>query len=46
VTAVLGDEGRFVGVVGNPDPVLPLTLTGSDAAALRRRPPEGDHWTG
>jgi len=46
VTAVVGHDGRFAGVLGNPDPVVPLTLTGADAAALRRRPPEGDHWTG
>ncbi|GAA5135292.1 hypothetical protein GCM10023320_64530 [Pseudonocardia adelaidensis] len=46
VVAVVGDDSRFVGVIGNSDAVPALTLTGSDAAALRRRPPEGGHWTG
>ena len=38
VTAVVGDGTRFVNAVGRPDVALPLTLTGSAAAALRRRP--------
>jgi hypothetical protein len=37
VVAVVGDASRFAGVVGNPDVAVPLTLTGPDAAALRRR---------
>jgi hypothetical protein len=38
VTAVVGDGARFVNTIGNPDVALPLTLTGPDAAGLRRRP--------
>jgi hypothetical protein len=38
VTAVVGDGSRFANVIGNPDASSPLTLTGEDAAALRRRP--------
>lgn len=38
VTAVVGDGSHFAGVVGNPDAARPLTLTGPDAAALRRHP--------
>jgi hypothetical protein len=37
VVAVVGDAAHFTGVIGNPDVVIPLTLTGPDAAALRRR---------
>jgi hypothetical protein len=35
--AVVGDDAQFVGVVGAADMAIPLTLTGPDAAALRRR---------
>ncbi|GAA0924925.1 hypothetical protein [Pseudonocardia zijingensis] len=38
VTAVVGDGSLFAGVIGNPDAAAPVTLTGADAAALRRRP--------
>jgi hypothetical protein len=38
VTVVVGDAAQFVNVVGNPDGLAPLTLTGPDAARLRRRP--------
>jgi hypothetical protein len=38
VTAIVGDGTRFVNVIGNPDAPVPLTLTGPDAARLRRRP--------
>lgn len=38
VTAVVGDGSRSANVIGNPDAALPLTLTGPEAAALRRRP--------
>jgi hypothetical protein len=37
VVAVVGDAAQFTGVIGNPDVPIPLTLTGPDAAALRRR---------
>jgi hypothetical protein len=37
VVAVVGDDAQFVGVVGAADMAIPLTLTGPDAAALRRR---------
>jgi hypothetical protein len=38
VTAVVGDGARLVNAVGNPDAAAPITLTGPDAARLRRRP--------
>ena len=38
VTAVIGDWGRFAGVVGVQDVVRPVTLTGAAAAGLRRQP--------
>jgi hypothetical protein len=37
VVAVVGDGAQFANVVGNPDDA-PITLTGADAARLRRRP--------
>jgi hypothetical protein len=38
VTVVVGDGARFANVVGNADTSPPLTLTGADAARLRRHP--------
>ncbi|HYH31435.1 MAG TPA: hypothetical protein VD903_13705 [Pseudonocardia sp.] len=38
VVALVGDATRFVNSIDRPDVALPLTLTGADAAALRRRP--------
>ena len=37
VVAVVGDAAQFVGVVGAADMAIPVTLTGPDAAGLRRR---------
>jgi hypothetical protein len=38
VTVVVGDGAQFANVVGAADASPPLTLTGADAARLRRRP--------
>jgi hypothetical protein len=38
VVAVVGDGIRFVNTIGRSDVAFPLTLTGAEAAALRRRP--------
>jgi hypothetical protein len=37
VVAIVGEASRFAGVIGASDMATPVTLTGPDAAALRRR---------